>query len=371
LTLGHAIATVRAVVSSEIPQRTPLYPIQASIGAKFIAFGGWEMPVTFAGILVEHRAVREHAGIFDISHMGEFIVAGPNAEATLNQLLTNDVRQLNVDQAQYTFLCNENGGIVDDLIVYRIAPTIYLLVVNAGNIEKDFAWFTEHLRLPVVLENESNATAAMALQGPDAPRILPAAAALPRFSIASLDVFGVACRVARTGYTGENGFEILCPAAEAEKVFGGFIQHGVEPCGLGARDTLRKEMSYPMHRQDITADTTPLEAGLGRWVALQKPEFIGREALLAQKQTGATRRLVAFRMTEKSPPPRPHYTIFVDGRRVGEVTSGTQSPSLGLGIGMGYVPTASAKAGTALEIEIRGRTFPAVVETKPLWKNTK
>jgi aminomethyltransferase len=336
-----------------------------------VGFGGWEMPVQYTGIVEEHLAVRQAAGLFDISHMGELVVAGPNAEAVLNHLLTNDLRRLEIGQAQYTLLCNQRGGVVDDLIVYRMEPTVYLLVVNAANIQKDFAWIDRQAILPAVLENQSDRTGALALQGPAAAKLLPEAANVQAFHIAGLVVSGKHCRVARTGYTGEDGFEILCDAADAPALWDELVARGAKPCGLGARDTLRLEMCYPLHGNDITEDTTPIEAGLGRFVAFDKGEFVGRPVLAEQREKGVARKLVAFKMSEKSPPPRPHYRIVMAGRSVGEVTSGTQSPSLGIGIGMGYVETALAQIGARIEIEVRGKLHPATVEKKPLLKRDK
>ena len=330
-----------------------------------VPFGGWDMPVYYTSIVEEHHAVRQHVGMFDISHMGEFIVSGPQAETTLNRLLTNDLRRLTLGQAQYTLLCNDRAGIVDDLIIYRLEPETFLLIVNASNIAKDLAWFRAHLDV----DDQSARTAAIALQGPDAAKLL--AITLPHFHIGQFNVFGVACRVARTGYTGEDGFELLCANADAPRLWAALAARGVKPCGLGARDTLRLEMCYPLHGHDITETTTPLEAGLGRYVALDKETFAGRDVLLAQKQNGVTRKLAAFKMTEKAPPPRQHYPLVSDGRAVGEVTSGAPSPSLGIGIGMGYVEADVAAPGTSIGVDIRGRTFAAVIETKPLWKKTK
>ncbi len=352
-------------------KRTPLYEAQRALGAKMIAFGGWEMPVQFTSIVEEHRAVRERVGLFDISHMGEILVAGPNAESVLNRLFTNDLRKVAVGQAQYTLLCNEAGGVIDDLIVYRIEPSVYLLVVNAGNIEKDFAWMNARAGGSAVFENQSDRTAALALQGPLAAKFLENSAKLPPFHIERESVFGAMCWVARTGYTGEDGFEILCEAGDAVGLWNELLEFGKEfdirPCGLGARDTLRLEMCYPLHGQDITEGTTPIEAGLGRFVSFDKGEFIGRAALLEQKEKGVARKLVAFKMTGQSPPPRPHYAIVSGGRKVGEVTSGTQSPTLGCGIGMGYVESGV----TGIEIEIRGKLYPATIEKKPLLKKGK
>jgi aminomethyltransferase len=304
--------------------------------------------------------------------MGEFLVAGPNAEGVLNELLTNDLRSIAVGQAQYTLLCNEAGGIIDDLIAYRVEPSVFLLIVNASNIEKDFAWMNARASKPAVFDNLSDKMAALALQGPAAAKVFSEAAIIARFGIARLAVFGKQCWVARTGYTGEDGFEIMCDAADAPALWTGLLERGkafgIKPCGLGARDTLRLEMCYPLHGNDITEETTPLEAGLGKFVAFDKAAFVGRDTLAMQKEKGVTRRLVAFKMTEKSPPPRPHYPILVQGRKTGEVTSGTQSPTLGMGIGMGYIEAAEVRVGAPIEIEIRGNRFAAMIEKKPILK---
>jgi aminomethyltransferase len=258
-------------------KRTPLYAAHLEWGAKMVPFGGWEMPVQYSGILDEHAAVRERVGLFDISHMGEFLAAGPNAEAVLNELLTNDLRNIAVGQAQYTLLCNEHGGIIDDLIAYRIEPSVFLLIVNASNIENDFTWMNARASQPVVLDNLSDKTAALALQGPSAIKVLPEAAKIPHFGVVRLVVLGRQCWVARTGYTGEDGFEIVCDAADAPSLWAGLLERGkafgIKPCGLGARDTLRLEMCYPLHGNDITEETTPLEAGLGKFVSFDKGTF--------------------------------------------------------------------------------------------------
>jgi aminomethyltransferase len=353
-------------------KRTPLYAAHLEWGAKMVPFGGWEMPVQYSGILEEHAAVRERVGLFDISHMGEFVIAGPNAEAVLNELFSNDIRKTSVGQAQYTLLCNEQGGIIDDLIAYRIEPSIFLVIVNASNIEKDFAWMEGRTSKAAVLDNRSNKMAALALQGPQALKVLPEAGGIPHFGVRRLAVFDKQCWVARTGYTGEDGFEIVCDAADATVLWAGLLQRGepsgIKPCGLGARDTLRLEMCYPLHGNDITEETTPLEAGLGKFVSFDKDAFIGSDVLARQKEEGVKRKLIAFKMTEKSPPPRPHYPILAGGRKVGEITSGTQSPTLGVGIGMGYVEVAEAQVGKPIEIEIRGKRFSGVVEKKPILK---
>ena len=359
-------------------KRTPLYAAHLEWGAKMVPFGGWEMPVQYSGIIEEHTAVRERVGLFDISHMGEFLVAGPNAEAVLNELLTNDIRKIAVGQGQYTLLCNEAGGIIDDLIAYRVEPSVFLLIVNASNIEKDFTWMNASASKSAVFDNLSDKMAAVALQGPAAPKVLEAAATIPHFGVARLNVFGKECWVARTGYTGEDGFEIVCDSADATALWSGLLERGrssgIKPCGLGARDTLRLEMCYPLHGNDITEETTPIEAGLGKFVSFDKGNFIGRAKLAGQREDGAKRKLIAFKMTDKSPPPRPHYAIMTAGRharatkKAGEITSGTPSPSLGVGIGMGYVEANTAQAGTQIEIEIRGKRFAAVIEKKPLLK---
>jgi aminomethyltransferase len=353
-------------------KRTPLYAMHLEWGAKMVPFGGWGMPVSYTGIVEEHMAVRQRAGLFDVSHMGQVLVTGPNAERVLNHLLTNDVRKIVVGQAQYSLMCNEHGGVVDDVIVYRVEPSVYLVVVNASNIEKDFAWMSDHVCAPVSLKNESEKTAMLALQGPNAPKFLKDAAAIPHFHIARQHVFGVECRVARTGYTGEDGFEILCDADDAVTLWTELLKRGakfgIQPCGLGARDTLRLEMCYPLHGNDMNENRTPVEAELSRFVAFDKGDFIGRDILAGQKANGVERQLVAFRMTEKSPPPRSHYPIVSAGQPIGDITSGTHSPTLGVGIGMGYVESKAAVIGSPIGIEIRGRTFAAVIGKKPLLK---
>ena len=357
-------------------RRTSLYAAHLALGAKMVPFAGWEMPVYYTSIVEEHHAVRQRVGLFDVSHMGELIVSGPDAETFLNRMLTNDVSKTAAGRAQYTFLCNDAGGIRDDLVLYWLEPMRFLLLVNAGNVENDFAWLRFCASGSVTVENHHSEIATVSLQGPLAAKLVPApAATLGLFRVAPFNVCGVRCRVSRTGYTGEDGFELLCAIPDVMRLWNELLAagapFGIRPCGLGARDTLRLEMCYPLHGQDITETTTPLEAGLNRFVALDKPDFIGRDALLAQKAAGVTRKLVPFKMTEKAPPPRPHYALMAEGRRVGEVTSGAPSPSLGIGIGMGYVETDFAAPGTQLGVEIRGKTFAAVVETKPLWKKNK
>ena len=340
-----------------------------------IDFGGWSMPVQYRGIIEEHRAVRSGVGMFDISHMGELFVEGEGAERWLNGLLTNDVARLAVGQCQYTLLLNENGGVIDDLIVYRLAPSRYLLVVNASKIDEDRAWLESHLESGITLRDESDAYAAIAVQGPHATHLFDALfrngpVCPARNHLLAAEFEGARCLIARTGYTGEDGFEAFCPAAIGAHLWRGFLAAGdpwqLKPCGLGARDTLRMEMCYPLNGVDLSADTTPLEAGLGIFVDLQKPAFIGRSRLVAQKENGVPRRLVPFKMREASPPPRSHYKVLKNGEAVSETTSGSMSPTLNIGIGMTYLPTALARAGEEIDIDIRGRQHPARIEKKPL-----
>ncbi len=358
---------------------TPLYEEHQRAGAKIIPFGGWLMPVQYSSISDEHHAVRKNVGVFDISHMGQLIATGAEAGAWLNRMLTNNIEKLEVRGGQYTFLLNENGGIIDDLIVYRIAPEKFLLVVNASRTEEDFAWLQSHLPAGVTLENRSANYAGLAIQGPRVAelfqRLLGESFELPaRNTIVDVEMNGKTLAIARTGYTGEDGVEVFFAAQDAPEFWNAVLEKGRElglrPCGLGGRDTLRLEMCYPLNGNDLTPEHNPLEAGLGFFVDLTKPEFIGRDVLTKAKADGLQRRLVPFRMKQKGPPPRPHYPVFANGERVGEVNSGTLSPSMGEGIGMAYVPVANAKVGSELEVEIRGQKFPAVIEKKPLYKKT-
>lgn len=365
-----------AVSAPQEPKRSPLENEHVRLGARLVPFAGWRMPVQYGGILEEHRAVRGRAGVFDISHMGEFLVSGPGASAWLEGLLTNRIADLEPGGGQYTLMCNEAGGVIDDLIAYRIGAERFLLVVNAAKIDEDRAWL--EARLPagsggdVAFEDRSPEFAAMAVQGPDAPAVwtralasagLPDAGLPPRNGIADTGS-GIVCR---TGYTGEDGFEWFVPADEGAAWFRRFTEAGAAPCGLGARDTLRLEMGFPLNGSDLLPDRTPLEAGLGFFVDLDKP-FVGAEAMRRQKDGGLPSRLAAFRMAEKGPPPRAHYPVEHDGRRVGEVTSGGLSPSLGVGIGLAYLPPAVAKPGTEIAIDVRGRRIPAEVVKKPIYR---
>jgi len=357
-------------------KRTPLWSSHRALGARLVDFGGWEMPVQYDGILAEHAAVRNDCGLFDICHMGEVRVSGPAAAAFLNGLLTNDITKLAVGQGQYTLMCNERGGTVDDLYAYRVAEEVYLLVINASRIEADVCHIQRQSAIAEFkprIEDVSDKTGALALQGPRSvavmERLLPGvAAAVPRNRIAKRTLAGVELFVARTGYTGEDGFELLMPAEATPAVWELLLKEGATPCGLGARDTLRTEMGYPLYGHELDEATSPIEAGLSRFVALAKAAFTGKEHLQRQKLSGTSKTLAAFRMSGKGAPPRPHYPVWAAGAPAGEVTSGTMSPTLGVGIGLAYVPPALARDGQQIEIEIRGRRFPAQVVPRPIYR---
>jgi glycine cleavage system T protein (aminomethyltransferase) len=364
---------------TEAAKKTPLYDEHVRLGAKMIPFGDWIMPVQYSGIIDEHQAVRKNVGVFDISHMGQLVATGPRAGMWLNEMLTNNIDKLEVGTGQYTFLLNERGGIIDDLIVYRTAPEEFLLVVNASRVDEDFAWLREHLGDNGKLENRSADYGGLAIQGPRVVELLQSFLGdhveLPaRNQIKDFECCGTTVSVARTGYTGEDGVEMFFAANDAAKIWNGLLEKGKElgirPCGLGARDTLRLEMCYPLNGSDLSPEHNPIEAGLGFFVDLKKPKFVGHDVLVDAKEKGSPNRLVAFRMKSKGPPPRPHYSVWREGERIGEVTSGSLSPSLNEGIGMAYVASAHAKAGTEIEIEIRDRKLPAVIEKKPLYKKS-
>ncbi len=330
-------------------------------GARLVPFAGWEMPVQYEGVIPEHRAVRTDAGVFDVSHMGELHVEGPKAEELLQGLLSNDLGKIGDGQAQYTLLTNERGGIVDDLIVYRIDPFHFLVVCNASNREPVYAWLKEREIRGSEVRDASDEYALLAVQGPRAAERLGLPEAKP-FTHAMGEVGGVEVMVARTGYTGERGVELMCAAEDAVALWDAVLAAGVTPAGLGARDTLRLEACYPLHGNDITPETDPISAGLGWTVALGK-EFTGVDAIRPVKEAGPERKLVAFTMDEKAVP---RNGMAIAGG--GEVTSGTHSPTLDRGIGLGYVPAASAEPGTELTIDVRGKERRATVVPKPFYK---
>jgi aminomethyltransferase len=317
--------------------------------------------------------------MFDISHMGQFIAEGGDARGWLNRMLTNNVEKLEIGTGQYTFLLNDRGGIIDDLIVYRTDDKKFLLVVNASRVDEDFAWLDQHRPADVRLQNRSADFGGVAIQGPRVAELFRLLAGEsfelpPRNHIVDHNINGVPVSIARTGYTGEDGVEVFFPNEQAVAFWNFVLEKGsvvgLKPAGLGARDTLRLEMCYPLNGSDLSPERNPIEAGLGFFVDLNKSEFMGREVLARAKAEGPAQRLVAFRMEGKGPPPRPHYGVFADGTRVGEVSSGTLSPSLNYGIGMAYLTPAHAKPGTKIEIEIRGQKFPAQIEKKPLYKKS-
>ena len=352
------------------------------------------MPVQYTSITDEHLTVRRAAGIFDISHMGEVFLEGPAVETFLNQTLTNDARKLPVGGGQYTLMCNLAGGVIDDLYAYRLGESAYLLIINASRIEEDVAWLESRWaqfsgRAGVSLRHASTTTGAVAVQGPRVVdfinRCFPGpfiggtpitrATDLKKNQVAATRWDGAEIWVSRTGYTGEDGFEVVSPAEQIEALWERLLAagqgSGLKPAGLGARDTLRTEVCYPLYGHELDEKTTPLEAGLGFFVALEKGDFVGRSVLAEQKAQGLAKRLAAFKMTDRSAPPRPHYPIWTAGPQaapVGHVTSGTQSPSLGVGVGMGYVPADLARPQTPVGIEIRGRCAPAIVVPKPIYR---
>jgi aminomethyltransferase len=369
---------------SDAPLRTtPLHDRHLAAGAKMAPFGGWDMPIQYTGILDEHRAVREAAGVFDVSHMGEFRVRGPGALALVQRLVTNDVTKLSDGQAQYAVLCDEDGGAVDDLLVYRLADDDVLLVVNAANIEGDWAHVSaeaEVAGLDASLENESDDWALLALQGPQAFDVFETATGLdvsdiPYYHFRPMErgaVFGAErAIVSHTGYTGERGLELYLAPAAAGRAWDALVEAGATPAGLGARDTLRLEAGYCLYGHELDRDTTPLEAGLGWVVKPDAADFVGRDALVQQKTDGVPRKLVGL-MVEGRGIPRAGYPIVDgDGEAIGVVTSGSQSPTLGKGVALGFVPNDATYTapGTELGISIRNRVLPAVVTKPPFHKS--
>lgn len=350
-------------------KRSPLEPAHQALGARLVSFAGWNMPVQYTSIIDEHTAVRTKVGIFDISHMGQFLVSGPTAESWLNRMFTNNIARLKPGQGHYTLMLNDNGGVIDDLIAYRTGKSDYFLVVNASMIDDDFFWLAGHQDEQAALRNESDLWAGMAIQGPLAAetfaKVCPGESLPPRNGI----TIAAGAIVCRTGYTGEDGFEFFCPAAEGIGYWEKFLAAGAAPCGLGARDTLRLEMGYPLNGNDLSPERSPIEAGLGFFCDLEKPDFIGRETLVRQKSEGPALKLTALQYTDKGPPPRAHYPVTsATGAVIGELASGALSPSLMTGIGMAYLPAEYSKLGTDLQIDVRGRLFPATVVKKPFYK---
>lgn len=353
-------------------KRTPLFEKHVQYAGKLIDFGGWELPVQYGtGILAEHKMVREKAGLFDVSHMGEFLVSGPGAHDFIQSMITNDLNKIGDGETIYSPICRPDGGTVDDLIVYQIARDDFFVVVNAANIEKDFAWFKEHCPKGLVCENRSADYAQLAVQGPLAEKILRT---LTDFDLASIKFFhfarnvkvaGVDCLASRTGYTGEDGFELYCAAAEGPKLWDAILTDGgaeITPIGLGARDTLRFESKLPLYGHEITDAISPVEAGLGFFVRTEvESDFLGKSVLKAQKEGGLTRRLCEFEMTGRGIP-RAGYKVAVGGNEVGFVTTGMFAPTLGKNIGLAMLPVEFAEPGTAIEILIRDKPVAAEVK---------
>ena len=362
---------------TETLKRTPLYQEHFDVGAKLVPFAGYEMPVQYrTGILAEHQAVRKRAGLFDVSHMGELEIRGPQALDLIQYVTTNDASQLKVGQAQYSVICREDGGCVDDCIVYRFEDS-YMIVVNASNKDKDRDWIWYHAdKFDVELTDKSDEIALIALQGPRAQKVMEpltdvALDHIQYYHFGTGAVGGVPAIISRTGYTGEDGFELYINNRDAVKLWRTLLesgaQEGVIPTGLGARDSLRLEMGYALYGNDIDDKHTPLEAGLGWVTKLDKPDFIGKRALVQQKADGVRQRLVGFVLKEKGFP-RHGYEVRYNGEGGGEVTSGTVSPSLEVGVGLAYVPTEASKAGTPIEIVVRDKRIPAEVTRAPFYK---
>ncbi|WP_082295037.1 glycine cleavage system aminomethyltransferase GcvT [Sporosarcina ureilytica] len=359
-------------------KRTVLFEQYAKHGGKTIDFGGWDLPVQFSSIKAEHEAVRTKAGLFDVSHMGEVLVTGKGSLPYLQKMMTNDVSKLKIGQAQYTAMCYENGGTVDDLLIYKRDEDNYLLVVNASNLEKDLDWMNEHITEDVVIEDQSSDYALLALQGPRAEAILQSLTTEPLNDIKffrfkeDVEICGQKVLISRTGYTGEDGFELYASPESIVVLWDAILMagehEGLVPAGLGARDTLRFEAGLPLYGQELSKDITPLEAGLGFVVKLNKEEdFIGKEALRDQKENGVPRKLVGIEMIDKGIP-RTGYQVFLNDVEIGEVTTGTQSPTLNKNIGFALLKSEHATEGTEVIVQVRKRQLKAVIVKTPFYK---
>jgi aminomethyltransferase len=354
-------------------KKTALHAAHRRAGAKMVEFAGWEMPVQYSGVIDEHLAVRSRSGLFDVSHMGEIEVRGRGALEFCQRISANDVARMKISQAQYNLLLRENGGVVDDVIFYRLDDEGFLICANASNSEKDFGWIRQQTGPGVEVADVSDRYAQLALQGPLAEKILQPLTRLVlnqlrAFHFQFAEVASIRCLVSRTGYTGEDGFELYCAVDAAEKLWGALLEagagDGLVPAGLGARDTLRLEMGYPLYGHELDETTTPFEAGLDWVVKLSKPEFIGRPVLARQKAEGAPRRLVALELVEPGIA-RSGYELSRDGRALGRVTSGTKSPTLGKSIALGYVSREAAASGDDVDVDIRGRKTRAKIVSLP------
>jgi aminomethyltransferase len=359
-------------------KNTALSATHKALGAKMVPFAGYNMPVSYEGVTAEHQTVRQGVGVFDVSHMGEFLIEGPQALELIQKVTSNDASKLEVGRAQYSCLPNEDGGIVDDLIVYRVKPETYLLVVNAANIEKDW----EHIsgyngEFGAEMRNISEAYSLLAIQGPKAAEAMQALTSvdlkgIPFYHFVVGDFAGIPyVIISATGYTGSGGFEIYCKNEEAQQIWDRVMEAGAEfgikPIGLAARDTLRLEMGYCLYGNDIDDTTSPLEAGLG-WITKFSKNFVNHKDLAAQKEAGVTQKLVGFELNERGIPRKDYPILDAEGNAIGRVTSGTMSPSLSKGIGLGYVPVSHARPGTEIHIQIRKRNIPATVVKPPFYK---
>jgi len=358
-------------------RRTPLFETHKALGARIVDFAGWEMPVQYAGLIKEHRAVRSGCGIFDVSHMGEIEVSGPAAEQACNLVTTNNAEALVDGRCQYTIVCNDAGMALDDTILYRINPEKFIFCVNASNVEKIYKWISAKVGRLADVTDRSSEYGLIAIQGPKARAVLSRiteddTSAIKVFYFAFVDLCGVTVMLSRTGYTGEDGFEIFCPAASAVTIWNALMAagagYGITPVGLGARDTLRLEMGYPLYGHELTEQTTPVEAGLKRFISSDGGgDYFGKKVIAGQLEGGVLRRLVGLEMIDKAIP-RAGYALVKGGVRVGEVTSGTFSPSLERPIAMAYIESAMAGAGTEVEIEVRGRMRSARVAKLPFYR---
>ncbi len=355
-------------------KRTPLYETHKNLNAKFTEFGGWEMPVQYSSIVTEHLAVRSIAGLFDLSHMGEIEVSGQGSNELVQKLSTNDVGRLNDGRVLYTLFCNETGGIVDDLLVYRHTDNHYMLVINATNIEKDMAWVETCNDTGAEVKNISEDTALIALQGPQAIDLLNPfvperdVSKIPYFRFVLGEVAGIRTVISRTGYTGEVGFELYVPAVSAERLwttlYPAVIAVGGQPVGLGARDTLRLEAGLRLYGMDMNDDTNPFEVGLGRFIRFKNRQFIGKKALLAEKKEGITKQMVGFQMLDRAVA-RAGYAIYQGDERIGSVTSGAPSPSLKCSIGFASIESQAVSGSEKIDVEIRGKLHPAIIVEVP------
>jgi aminomethyltransferase len=354
-------------------KNTALSETHEALGAKMVPFAGYNMPVQYDGVTAEHEAVRNDVGVFDVSHMGEFIIEGPNALALIQKSCSNDASKLTIGKAQYSTMPNDNGGIVDDLIIYKIKEDTYLLVVNASNIEKDWNWLTSKNDVNATLRDLSEDYSLLAIQGPQAVSTMQS---LSSHDLSQINFYNFIIGdfagldhviISATGYTGSGGFEIYCKNNEVKQIWDAVTQAGAKPIGLAARDTLRLEMGYCLYGNDINDTTSPIEAGLG-WVTKFTKSFSSSEIFKAQKEKGVDRKLVAFELDERGIPRQGYDIVDANGKKIGEVTSGTMSPSLGKGIGMGYVPTVLSKTASKINIQIQKKTVPATVVKLPFYK---